>query len=68
MKKQNYMILQNGPRDIVRVRMSNGTYFFRYVSKPTIIKRLGLLILRFAMLLDFKLFKDRKSYDSYRGF
>lgn len=49
--------------DLVQVRMSNGTiYFFRCASKPTIIKRFGLL--RFAMLLGFKLFKDRKSYDS----
>lgn len=62
MKKQNYRRLQNGPRDIVQVKMSNGTYFFRCGSKPTIIKRFGLL--RFAMLLDFKVFKDRNSYDS----
>lgn len=63
MKKQHYRMLQNGRRDIVQVKMSNGT-FFRCASNLTLIKRLGLLILRFAMLLDFKFFKDRKSYDS----
>lgn len=57
-------MLHKGPRDIIQVRMSNGTCFFRCASKPTIIKTFGLLILRFAMLLDFKLFKDRESYDS----
>lgn len=51
MKKHSYRMLQNGPRDIVQARMSNGTYF-RCASKPATIKMFGLLILRFAMLLD----------------
>lgn len=58
MKERSYTTLHSGPKVIVQVRMSNGTYL-RGASKPTIVvTRFGLLILRFAMLLDSKLFKD----------